>query len=471
MVTISEARKNQGIHIDKVKIQLESCDPTKLNPEDLTKQLNDIGLHCSETRGKKLEQNIKDVTEAIGIGQLTTFGVYMDSGELKVQSIPNNTIIKLRKNNINALNKMLEERYPKEAEGLWKEGSLGQFTAKLQVLQHKDNYNYLKGKAQDFPYAEVPLQTKKSTVSTVDAIKSMFTEAALACTAATVQGIDQPTLEAVFSNAMNAINESVFEEDYDASNNRVISLLLNYDPTTSECDGVGIVTCEWRLQIRNYKEKKSEIEHETNLDIESRSVLYTDIETLDKHYGMALGRNGALNCLLGSSITIVNEAEVFDILPPATMDTFLKSVPCESNTEHADVMVFYSADVQKVGFLDNTGSEASATYTKSLTSGFVTQSTVSFSTEINFEISAEVVKMGAKFGFNTSLTDQWSESQTETISFQVPAGKKAFLYQVTLQCARLRLDSKTGKYSYVEYGKFITDAYKTTNEPLYEDCL
>ena len=153
------------------------------------------------------------------------------------------------------------------------------------------------------------------------------------------------------------------------------------------------------------------------------------------------------------------------------MNTFIKSVPCESDTEHMDVMVFYSADVQKVGFLDNTDSEAAATYTKSLRSGFMTQSTVGFSTEINFEINAEVVKMGAKFGFNTSLTDQWSENQTETISFQVPAGKRAFLYQVTLQCARLRLDTETGKYSYIEYGKFITDAYKTTNDPLYEDSL
>lgn len=411
------------------------------------------------------------MTEAIGIGQLTTFGVYMDSGELKVQSVPDNTMIKLRKNNVDTLHELLEKRYVKEAEGVWKEGTLGQFTSKLQVIQNKENYNYLKEKAKDFPYVEVPSDTKTNTVSTVDAIKDMFTQAALACTAATVHGIDQTTLEAVFSNAMNAVNESVFAEDYDAPNNRVISLLLNYDPTTSECDGIGIVTCEWRLRIRNYKEKKTEPKHETILDIEARSVLYTDVETLDKHYGMALGRNRALNCLFGNSITIINEVEVFDVLPPANMDTFLKSVPCECDTDHMDVMVFYSADVQKVGFLDNTDSEATATYTKSLTSGFMSQSTVGFSTEVNFEISAEVVKMGAKFGFNTSLTDQWSESQTETISFEVPAGKKAFLYQVTLQCAKLRLDSKTGKYSYIEYGKFITDAYKTTNYPLYEDSL
>lgn len=134
-------------------------------------------------------------------------------------------------------------------------------------------------------------------------------------------------------------------------------------------------------------------------------------------------------------------------------------------------MVFYSSDLQKVGFIDNTLSEAETTYSKSLTSGFMTQTTVGISAEVNFEISAQVCKVGAKFGFNVSMTDQWSKSQTEAISFHIPAGKRAFLYQVTLLCARLRLDAKTGKYSYVEYGKFLTDAYKTSEKPLYEEDI
>ena len=101
----------------------------------------------------------------------------------------------------------------------------------------------------------------------------------------------------------------------------------------------------------------------------------------------------------------------------------------------------------------------------------MTQREVGLSAEINFEINAAVCKIGAKFGFNVSLTDQWSKSQTETISFRIPAGERAFLYQVTILCARLRLDTKTGKYSYVEYGKFLTDAYKTSKKPLYEEMI
>ena len=204
------------------------------------------------------------------------------------------------------------------------------------------------------------------------------------------------------------------------------------------------------------------------MTISARSLLYGDINTLNAHYAMALARVKGACCLLHNSIPIVSEVTVYDSLPPADMETFINSLPCKTDAEYAEVIVFYSSDLQKVGFIDNSLSDTETTYSKSLTSGFMTQSTVGISAEVNFEINAQVFKAGAKFGFNVSLTDQWSKSQTETISFRIPAGKRAFLYQVTILCARLRLNAKTGKYSYVEYGKFLTDAYKTSEKPLYE---
>lgn len=466
---VSEARKQERIHIDGIPIALNERPATTLNPDELTKQLNDLGLTCDETYGEKLKKNIEDVTSKIGLGSLTTFGVYKDGGKIRMEQLPNSVMESICSKN--ALHTLLEERFTKEADGSWEEHEAGQYTSKLLVLQEIDNYTYLKENAKDFPYAEEPEEEIKQQVSTVDAIKKMFTEAATKCTAATVQGIDKTTLDATFSNALVGLNESAFDKDYDVTNNRVITLLHNYDPKKRECDGVGIVTCEWRLRIRNYKEKKTEPKHDTILNISARSLLYGDTNTLDAHYAMVLAREKGACCLLRSSIPIISEVKVYDSLPTADMDTFINSLPCKTDTEYAEVMVFYSADLQKVGFIDNTLSEAETTYSKSLTSGFMTQSTVGISSEINFEINAEVCKVGAKFGFNVSLTDQWSKSQTETISFRIPAKKRAFLYQVTLLCARLRLNAKTGKYSYVEYGKFLTDAYKTSDKPLYEENI
>lgn len=466
---VSEARKDKGIHIDRIPITLNECPATPLDPEELTKQLNDLGLHCSETYGEKLKKNIEDVTSKIGLGNLTTFGVYRDGGKIQTEQLPNDVLGSICEKNV--LDTLLDDRFKKAADGSWEEGGVGQFTSKLLVIQEIDNYKYLKENAKDFPYAEEPEKEIKQQASTVEAIKEMFTKAATACTAATVQGIDKTTLDATFSNALVGLNESAFEKDYDVTNNRVITLLYNYDHETRDCDGVGIVTCDWRLRIRNYQEKKKEPKHETILNISARSLLYGDINTLNAHYAMALARVKGACCLLANSIPIISEVKVYDFLPAADMETFINSLPCKTDTEYAEVMVFYSSDLQKVGFIDNTLSEAETTYSKSLTSGFMTQSTVGISTEVNFEINAEVCKVGTKFGFNVSLTDQWSKSQTETISFRIPAGKRAFLYQVTLLCARLRLDAKTGKYSYVEFGKFLTDAYKTSEKPLYEENI
>ena len=121
-------------------------------------------------------------------------------------------------------------------------------------------------------------------MTTVEATKELFVETAQKCTSATVEGITRDTLDAAFSNALDALNESAFQNDYDVPNDRVIFLLLNYDEESQQADGIGVVTCKWRIQIKNYKEKKSDPKHETKLTISSWSVLYTDPELIEKHY-------------------------------------------------------------------------------------------------------------------------------------------------------------------------------------------
>ncbi|MDE6413289.1 MAG: hypothetical protein K2K42_05300, partial [Eubacterium sp.] len=270
---VSKARMETQIETNKVPIQLNECSATQLDPQELTKQLNDLGLHCSQTFGENLKNNIEEVTSKIGLGCLTTFGVYKDNGEIRVEQLSNDVMESICSKN--TLNKLLEERFEKEANGLWEEEGAGQYTPKLQVLQQIDNFNYLKEHAENFPYAEQPEKEIEQEATTADAIKEMFTEAACACTAVTVQGIDKTTLNATFSNALVGLNESALTKDYDVTNNRVITLLYNYNPKTKECDGVGIVTCNWHLQIKNYKKKKKkELKNKTTLKISARSVLY-----------------------------------------------------------------------------------------------------------------------------------------------------------------------------------------------------
>lgn len=477
-VIMSDARKERQanpFYIDGIPIDLVPCEPTRIVPSELTKQLNAIGLNCSETRGAKLAKNIEEVAEAVGVGTLTTFGVYQDklcgdfdkaSDDVRGIKLPDSSV-----RGTALLNELLDIRYEQIANGKWEEGSAGKFSTMLRTIQNKENYKYLKEKMPDFPYCEYPEDTISGEYATVDAIKNMFRQAAAACTAATVEGIDRVTLEAIFSNAIEGLNESDIESDYDSGDcNRVITLVSGYDPGTKKCEGVGVVTCDWRLKIKNYKEKKSEPKHKTELTISARSALYTDPDALRKHYDAVLAIHRVAS-VLGNSFDIIDKVTVFDSLPPADIDTFSQSLLCVSDENYAEAMVFYSSDVQKIGYIDNTGSNAEVKYVKSMTSGFMTSRTVDISTEFNFELDSEVVKAGIKVGFNVSLTDQWSKEQTETIEFNVPAGSSAFLYQVIIQCARLRLDTLAGKYSYVDHGKFLTNSYKTTDKPLYENTL
>lgn len=82
----------------------------------------------------------------------------------------------------------------------------------------------------------------------------------------------------------------------------------------------------------------------SHLNIESRSALYTDIATLNKHYDLATKKRDLLGCLCNNPIKIVPKIKVFDRLPIASMETYLASLPCEKNTDYSDALVFYSAD-------------------------------------------------------------------------------------------------------------------------------
>ena len=247
---VSKARKGLDFHIDPISIELETDTITELDPEELSDQLEAMGLSCPHTKGKLLERNIQDVLSRIETGPLETFGVYRDYGPLSNDQLaglgisPSGTAF-----NEELLQSVLQKQFERKANGNWAENNLGKFTYKLFVLQNKDNFEYLKKNCDDFPFTENS-KTNIGKVTTVQAIKDLFTDTTSVCTAATVDGINEESLKAIFSNALETLDTSVLENDYEQSDNRVITLLLNYDPNNKTCDGVGILTCEWTIKIK-----------------------------------------------------------------------------------------------------------------------------------------------------------------------------------------------------------------------------
>ncbi len=470
----SEARQKQDftnkIHIDKLKVNLVQCEPTRIKPDEISRQLHNMGLYCEETRGERLKKNIEDVQNRIKYGTCDVFGVFRQKAANSIM-IPPEIISQLEYCNGKAISLLTNAGYEKIANGVWEPGHTGCLQAKLLTVIHEANYSYLKENEKDFPWAEASTN-RDMEVSTLEAIKALIIDAAEVCSATIVKGITRSAVETIFSRITTDIKEGVLEKDYySAPDPQVVEIVENYNPSTGDCDAVGAIWFKWKIDIKNYREKKKETQHKVSFYIEARSVLYSSAELLKKHYEKVCNRSRLSQMLTSNTIHVGNSVTVFDSKPEPSAEVFAKSLPSTVTYDYVDAIVFYQADVQKLGFFDNTESSAVASYTKSITSGFSTAFTVGLSAEVNFEMSAAVAKFGAKFGFNVSLTNQWTQTQTDTISFQIPAGKKAYLYQVTLLCARLRYYPGKIKYEYVEYGKFLSDAYKTTENPLYEDKM
>jgi hypothetical protein len=158
---------------------------------------------------------------------------------------------------------------------------------------------------------------------------------------------------------------------------------------------------------------------------------------------------------------------IFDSLPPEIDDTFMRSLPIVATTSYQDREVLFAPNLQSVGCIDNSTSEAITTYSSTVTCGFEYSKSTAIGSEVNLEVSSEVIKAGFKLSLNITFTQQWSKSQTTEFSFQVPGGKKAYMYQGYLLSRTMRYDESTDKYFYLaETGRFVTNIFTTSEVPL-----
>ncbi len=471
MITISKARLLQmmnsgqeGIHIDPVHIELKGSTPSDINIKDFSGQLRQLGLTCPEAQGMRLKGHVDSVLRKIPYGSLSSMGVFtLNPKTENVWMADCNGQIRMKAEA--GLEEMAEAGFVKEAAGEWDEGPTGKETANLLRITYYndekniDNFKWLKEHEQDFPYAETQLMHREEICDTVEAIKKMFADAATACSAATVEGINEVSIKAIFSNALEIPPDYKGGKDLDFKNSRTIPVVLNYNGETHDCDGVGVVRCRYHVTVSDYKEKK-QLRHNVVVETEACSALYMDLDLLHRHV-RDLDNGYLVNLLAAQGIHVVTEVTTFDSLPPANNDTFSKSMYNGCDEDYAYALVFYKADMQKIGELDNTESDAEDTYSRSITRGFSEITSIQISSELSFELGGTMEKFGMKIGFSVSLTKEWSQSETITVSFTVPGRKKASFYQVFINCAKLRLDRETGKMKYVEYGRLQTDSYKT----------
>jgi hypothetical protein len=430
----------------KVKIDLKEINPTPLTPEELQKQLHSVGLDCKYTSLKNLEKFINEV-----------------SAELPTGTVQSYAILEPAKKKENRLVGLVQD-WENSAKGNWEIEDIG-YSADLEYIQYNEHFEWLLQNRTSFTGIKNKEHFERQYES-VDSIKNFFADVCTTASSAVIKGVNKSTLKAAMSNAIQPLNDTS-AKDYDKPGSRVIFLVENYNPSTKEADMIGVLAIDWHLIIKDYQVKKEALKHNTVLDVNVRAVLYSDMAAFEGDLRAAkahFGPNGAE--LFGGFPVKERIVTIYEQQPPADENTFRHSLPVETMSDHIDVMVMFSPDLQLVATIDNSNSNVSTTYAKSVTTGFTFSSTQSLGFKFGFSAGVVFAKASFEFTFTISFTEQYSKSTTETVNVSVPKGEKAFLYQGTLQSRILRYSPKDDSYTYLELGGFLSTIFDTLSLPI-----
>jgi hypothetical protein len=239
-------------------------------------------------------------------------------------------------------------------------------------------------------------------------------------------------------------------------------------------DTVGVMTVDWDVTITDCKNKKEE-KHETYVDVASRAAVYVSDELIVEHYNWLKSIQPLTIIFIGRGLRVVGKVvkplKIFPQEPTASKETFEQGILVSTKSNIHTAIILYSPDLQHIGTLDNAGSEASTTYTKSVTSGFTFTMSQGFSHTANIGFDVEVVKGGVTVSMNLTFTESWNKSTTESYSVSVPAGQKSFIYQGYLCASVLNyFPGKSGEdefdWASGETGRVLSNVLRTTPTPI-----
>ncbi|RJO70876.1 hypothetical protein D5S18_27215 [Nocardia panacis] len=161
------------------------------------------------------------------------------------------------------------------------------------------------------------------------------------------------------------------------------------------------------------------------------------------------------------------KVKIFQAMPPANKDTFLNSAIINLADPNPIAAVLYAPDLEQLVCLDNTESPSDSSWSESVTTGFSLSTSVTFDFSTQFEIDAVVAKANVTFGFSFTLTAEYNKSVTKSITCEVPAGQRAFVYRGYLYNRLLKHNTAARTYEWVSQpGWLYTNIIRTSSVPL-----
>ncbi|PSK99990.1 hypothetical protein CLV63_102117 [Murinocardiopsis flavida] len=153
-------------------------------------------------------------------------------------------------------------------------------SAMLKVIQEKDYYASLKAeygrKHKTWPGREGSQHKDEPDIKTGDAIHDFYKQALSETAKMTFKDLNRRDAEGFISKAIGPPDD-LAKNDYQKKDSMLLFLAENYNDSTREADGVGVITLEWEIEIKDYKRKSKHggDSHRVILDIKSRSISYS----------------------------------------------------------------------------------------------------------------------------------------------------------------------------------------------------
>jgi hypothetical protein len=159
--------------------------------------------------------------------------------------------------------------------------------------------------------------------------------------------------------------------------------------------------------------------------------------------------------------------KIFDAQPAANETTFNSGIMGTNTQQQSLSIILFSPNLQIIASLDNTNSGVTSNYQTSVSHGFTFSATQSISITAEVGVSIEVVSAKVSTTFALSFTEQWSTTNTKSMTFSCPPGKKAFVYQGTLVSRVLTLGAGDAQYSWLGApAKALTQVLVTSDVPI-----
>lgn len=442
--------------VPHIPIELEPDAPTKVDVKELREELHAIGLTCSDTTLENLARSKDEVLKRIPDGKFQGFQFYHYADKQQIAEHLENNGMLTSLDQVIILDKSLHAE--------WKPSGTVPMSEDLYAVGQPDHFDYLMEHYLTFP-GQKSKQEYKDNETTVKAIKDIFVKIASNISSALVTGLNKPSMEAALAGIISPVSDTA--TNYDSGlQNRSILLQSGYDSEHHTVEGIGVVNVEYRLQISNYKEKKTQ-HNDSQLTVTVRAATYSNPKELEDEVNFLKAHFKSRMFVPKDIPAPDSHVTVFDKMPPANNDTFIHSLPLEqTENDIIPVMVLYGPDLQEVGFIDNTESKSSVSYSVSVTSGFSSSFGTKLAAGVKMTADAGIVKAEVSVNIEVSFTEQWNESRTESVTYNVPGGAKAYLYQGYFKCAVLKYNAKTMEYLYDETCTFNSNVIKTTEKPI-----